>query len=214
MPRILEPEWLDALPHDHPDALHNRRDLRITNRVLGTHRWIARTLPPLLRNGERALELGAGTGELGGRLAAAGACVDGLDLWPRPPSWRTEQRWHIADLRQFGGYADYEAVFGNLILHQFTDDELAALGTQLRKATRVIVACEPARRKLSQVLYRFFGTLLGANHVSLHDAHVSVAAGFRGDELPRTLGLSADEWDVRCTTTLLGLYRLVAVRRS
>ena len=29
--------------------------------------------------------------------------------------------------------------------------------------------------------------LLGANHVSLHDAHVSIAAGFLGDELPRAL---------------------------
>jgi hypothetical protein len=103
-------------------------------------------------------------------------------------------------------------VFGNLIFHQFSDAELAALGRTLR-ASRVIVACEPQRRRVSQIFYRTLGPLFGANHVSLHDAHVSIAAGFRADELPVTLGLDAREWDVRCKSTLLGLYRMVAVRR-
>ena len=58
------------------------------------------------------------------------------------------------------------------------------------------------------------GPLLGANHVSLHDAHVSIAAGFRGDELPRALGLAATEWEIGCETTVLGVYRMIAVRRT
>jgi hypothetical protein len=55
--------------------------------------------------------------------------------------------------------------------------------------------------------------LFRANHVTRHDAHVSIAAGFRADELPRILGLEPSDWDCRCTTTVLGAYRLVAVRR-
>jgi SAM-dependent methyltransferase len=214
MQRTLQPELLDSLPPQHPDALHNRRDLRLTNRIMGTHRWLARTLPPLLRPHEHVLELGAGTGELGLRLARAGVAVDGLDLWPRPRDWPPARRWFTDDLRSFAGYGDYAAIVGNLIFHQFQDAELAALGARLRARARVIIACEPVRRRSSQFLYRSLGPLFGANHVSLHDAHVSIAAGFRGDELPRRLGLGPEDWTVQCATTLLGTYRLLAVRRS
>jgi hypothetical protein len=213
MQRTLQPELLDSLPQDHPDALHNRRDLRLTNRIVGNHRWFERTLPALLRPGERALELGAGIGELGFRLARAGAVTDGLDLWPRPANWPAERAWHRADLRSFDGYAQYAAIFGNLIFHQFSDDELANLGRKIRANARVVLACEPERRRLSQVLFRTIAPLLGANRISLHDAHVSIAAGFRGDELPRILGLDAREWDVRRHTTTLGVYRMIALRR-
>lgn len=213
MQRTLQPEILDSLPVDHPDALHNRRDLRVTNWIAGNHRWLRRQLPALLRPGERALELGAGTGELGLGLQRNQLPIDGLDLWPRPVGWFAERAWHVADLRTFAGYADYPIVYGNLIFHQFSDADLAALGTRLRRSARVIVACEPARRRLSQILFRTLGPLLGANYVSLHDAHVSIAAGFRGNELARQLGLEADAWDIRCRTTLLGVYHLVAVRR-
>ena len=73
---------------------------------------------------------------------------------------------------------------------------------------------EPQRRRISQVLYRTLGPLFGANRVSLHDAHVSIAAGFRGDELARSLGLGAPDWEIHCSTTLLGMHRLIAVRRA
>ncbi len=214
MQRTLEPEILDTLPPDHPDALHNRRDLRLTNHIAGSYRWFARTLPRLVGPRERVLELGAGTGELGLQLAARGYAVDGLDLWPRPANWPAPRAWHVGDLRAFDGYDDYAAILGNLIFHQFDAGELAALGARLRQNARVILACEPARRRASQLLFRTVGPLLGANYVSLHDARVSIAAGFRDDELPRALGLEPPAWDVRCSTTLLGSYRMIAVRRS
>ena len=214
MQRTLQPELLDSLPVNHPAALHNRRDLRLTNRIAGSHRWIRRTLPRLLRPGERVLELGAGTGELGLQLHAAGVPVDGLDLWPRPSSWPADHTWHTADLRGFDGYDRYAIVCGNLIFHQFSGSELAALGENFRRHSRVVVACEPARRRISQLLYRTFGPLLGANYVSLHDAHVSIAAGFRADELSRAFGLDRTNWNIRQTVSLLGLYRMVAVRLS
>jgi SAM-dependent methyltransferase len=212
MERDLKPELLDSLPPTHPDALHNRRDLWLTNQILGNYRWLVRTLPPLVRRSEIALELGAGTGELASRLARRGVAVDGLDLWPRPPSWPAARAWHVADIRTFTGYSDYEVIFGNLIFHQFSDAELALLGAKLRHHARVVVACEPCRRRFSQMMYRAVGPWFGANHVSLHDAHVSIAAGFRRDELPRALGFTSPEWSVSCSTTMFGLYRMVATR--
>jgi hypothetical protein len=214
MQRTLQPELLDSLPSDHPDALHNRRDLRLTNQLIGSHRWLVQTLPPLVRPGERALEIGAGSGELGLRLARQGVAVDGLDLWPRPAAWPPERSWHQSDLCTFDGYSDYPVIVGNLILHQFSDADLSRLGDKLRRSARVIVACEPQRRRISQVLYRSFAPLFGVNHVSLHDARVSIAAGFRGDELPAILGLHPDQWQVRCSSTILGVYRMLAVRTT
>ncbi len=214
MQRTLQPELLDSLPPGHPAAQHSRRDLRLTNRVLGSHRWFARTLSPLLPAGARALELGAGTGELLAHLGAHGVAADGLDLWPRPATLPSSQVWHRADLREFDRFADYSVIFGNLIFHQFTAADLAALGSALHPAARVIVACEPARRRVSQTLFATLGPLLRANYVTLHDARVSIAAGFRGDELPHALGLAAREWSWRCTTSWLGAYRMVATRRA
>lgn len=211
MQRILEPEILDSLPPDHPDALHNRRDLRLTNIAMRNYAWFARVLPGLLRPGEVALELGAGTGELGEHLARRGVAVDGLDLWPRPARWPADRRWHQADLRTFPDWAQYAVIFGNLILHQFSEAELGALGAKLGGA-RVVLASEPLRRRSSQWLFRTVGPLLGANHVSLHDAHVSIAAGFRQAELPDALGFTGAGWHVRCTATLIGAYRMVARR--
>jgi hypothetical protein len=214
MQRILQPELLDSLPVDHPAALHNRRDLRLINKITGNDRWIARTLSRSLGKGERALELGAGTGDLGRRLHAKGVLADGLDLWPPPKNWPAAREWHVADLRSFQRYGQYGAVFGNLIFHQFSESDLAAVGAQLRQSVRVIVACEPARRRALQVLFRLFGSVIGANYVSLHDGHVSIAAGFRSHELARSLGLRDSEWDIRQTTSLLGMYRMVAERRG
>ncbi|MDB6169224.1 MAG: hypothetical protein JWM88_2088 [Verrucomicrobia bacterium] len=212
MQRTLQPELLDSLASTDPAALHNRRDLRITNCVMGNHRWFLRSLPPLLGPGERVLELGAGTGELARRLHRAGLNVDGLDLWPRPDGWPSSAAWHRTDLLEFSGGAPYAAVVGNLIFHQFDPAQLAALGANLRAHSRVILACEPARRRFSQALFGVFAPLLGANHVSRHDGLVSIAAGFRGDELPRLLGLETAGWNVHCATTALGAYRMVAIR--
>ncbi|MEO7413189.1 MAG: hypothetical protein ABIZ81_07515 [Opitutaceae bacterium] len=214
MQRILEPELLDSLAPEDPDALHSRRDLRLTNQILGNHRWLTRTLRKLLRAGDVALELGAGTGELGQRLGAHGLAVDAIDRWPRPEQWPKARAWHVADLREFNGYEGYPVVFGNLIFHHFGDHELGALGGVLQRHARAIVACEPARRRTSQKLFAAIAPLFRAHPVTLHDARLSIAAGFVGGELPRALGLSPAAWDCRCTTTLLGAYQMVAIRRG
>ncbi len=212
--RTCLPELLDTLPHDHPEALHSRRDLRLVNRFMGNPGWFGRTLPRLVRPGERILELGAGTGELSRKLHQLRLAADGLDLCPEPAPWPRERSWHQEDLKTFEGYRDYPVVIGNLIFHQFTDGELADLGAHLSACARVVVASEPTRRRLSQRMMRAVAPLFGANRVTLHDAHVSIAAGFLGDELPRALGLLPEHWDTTCTTTVTGAYRMVAVRRD
>ena len=213
-PRIVQAELLDSLPHDHPDAHQNRRDLRVINALMGNYRWLARTLDSCAAPGESILEVGAGTGELARMLHRRGWSVDGLDTWPMPGFWPAEACWHRTDLRTFAGFGAYDVVYGNLIFHQFTAAELAALGGRLQSRARLILACEPERRRNSQRLFRLVAPLLGANHVSRHDGHVSIAAGFQGDELPLLLGLKKDLWSWRCSTTTRGANRMIAWRRD
>jgi hypothetical protein len=213
MNRVCEPELLDGLPFDHPDAVHSRRDLRIVNRFMRSRGWLGRTLRDRVGPGEAVLEIGAGTGELGRALNARGIPVDGLDLCPRPPGWPADRAWHQGDLRTFGGYGAYRVFIGCLIFHQFTDPELAALGGELRRSARVVVASEPLRSRLSQRMMAALAPLLGANHVTLHDARVSIAAGFLGRELPAALGMDATAWDASCAPSLPGIYRMAATRR-
>ncbi|MFA5056906.1 MAG: hypothetical protein WC485_02230 [Opitutaceae bacterium] len=212
--RVVQAELLDALPHDHIAARRSRRDLRIINLLMGNHAWLARVLQAHVRPAEHLLELGAGTGEFARRRRRQGWRIDGLDVCPAPAGWPAAERWHRADLRHFAGYGAYDAVCGNLIFHQFTDAELGALGARLPARIRLIAACEPARRRRSQWLYRSLSPLFGASQVTHHDARVSIAAGFLGDELPRLLGLDAGSWDWYCTTTLRGAYRMIARRRA
>ena len=94
MSRIVQAELLDSLPHDHPAARQNRRDLRLTNWIMGNHRWLIRSVPRHIRPGERLLELGAGDGELARRLQRRGRLVDALDLCPAPATWPAAADWH------------------------------------------------------------------------------------------------------------------------
>lgn len=213
MKRTLTPEILDSLPPDDPAARHSRRDLRIFHMVLGGARWLRRTVPARVRAGERVLEIGAGTGELGASLARRGVAPDGLDRGPRPAAWPSAARWQQTDVLAFAGWGDYEVVIGNLIFHHFDADALRTLGGRMAAHARLIVACEPVRRRRFQWLFAALCALVGANHVSRHDGRVSIEAGFLGDELPALLGLDPQVWHWRVATTARGMYRMVAERR-
>lgn len=213
MQRILKPEILDSLSPDDPAAQHNRRDLRIINRIMGNPRWFQHILPSLTRPGERVLEIGAGLGELHRLLTPDVSKLDALDLWPAPADWPRTSRWHQADLNRFDRWEDYPVVFGNMIFHQFDSLALQTLGARITTHARVLVACEPARHPLWQGLFALLCPLIGANHVSRHDGHVSIGAGFVRDELPVLLGLDPALWEWQARTNWLGAYRLIARKR-
>lgn len=214
MLRHLQPELLDSLPVNHPDALHSRRDLVLVNRVMGNARWFRAALGARLHPGERVLELGAGTGELAQTLRSVAPLIDGMDRVPAPLAWPAPSRWHQADIEQFTGWHDYPVVMGNLILHHLTDAALRTLGMALTQHARLLVFNEPTRKRHIQQFWAIAAPLAGANPVTRHDGYVSIGAGFCADELPHHLGLDPVHWDWRVTTTWLGAYRLIAERRS
>lgn len=211
MNRALQPEILDYLAPHHPAARRSRRDLRLINLVMGNDRWLVRTLGKHARSGERWLELGAGDGRLAARIGS-GRC-DALDLQPAPDFWPAAARWHEADVRDFQQWAGYGVVFANLFFHHLPEAALRRVGDGLRRHARVVVACEPLRARRYQWLFAGLCPVIGANDVTRHDGQVSIGAGFREDELPRSLGLIEDNrWTWRVRHTLLGAYRLVATR--
>lgn len=217
MIRVVKPEILDSLPQGHPDALHNRRDIRRLNILMGNFRWFARILKKVLRPQDRLLDLGAGGGDLGKHLERStlrdpSIPLTGLDLWSRPSFWPERWDWLQEDIRSFNGYDRYPVILANLILHQFEDSLLSEIGSRINRHARVILASETARRKrhLHQLK---LAKLLGTHPVTDHDAKVSIEAGFVGEELPLLLGLDASVWTWTCKTCLLGQYRMIAVRQ-
>jgi len=74
------------------------------------------------------------------------------------------------------------AITSNLFLHHFTEAQLRRLLEGIAGRVQAFVALEPRRSLLAYFFSRFVG-VIGCNHVTRHDAPVSVRAGFSGFEL-------------------------------
>lgn len=214
MARVVEAEILDSLPPDAPVARRNRRDLRLINALMGNERWFARTAFPHLPPDACVVDLGAGEGRLGLALARQrpDARASGIDLIPAPPAWPAGYAWTQGDWRE-ASLAKADAVLGNMILHQFEDPDLRALGQRIAASSVCLLAfVEPARSAWHVWQLRLLAPAL--HPVTRHDGAVSIRAGFRGAELPALLGLDAPRWRVSVNHTPLGAYRLLAERTT
>lgn len=211
-PRIIEPEILDGLDPASLEARASRCDIRRFNRLMGSEAWFKRILRRHLRADEAVLEIGAGTGELGRSLQAVAPAIAGLDLVPQPTDWPETARWFETNVLNFTGWAGFPVVIGNLFFHHFDDGQLAWLGARMNDA-RVIVASEPLRMNRTARLFSLICPFIGAHPVTRHDGRVSIAAGFRHDELPRLLRLDPAVWSWRVFATWRGASRLVAIKR-
>jgi hypothetical protein len=214
LPRSVVPELLDALPHEDPAALRSRDELHFINHFMGNHRWICLILQEQDLQNKRILELGAGDGSLA-RLAlstgvAQAAQWSALDLAPAPIDWPHEAVWHQGDLFALPVLPDAEIIAANLFLHHFENDQLQNLGARLPEGCRLLIACEPARRRLHSLQGHLLSALVDLSPVTHHDMLVSIRAGFLGDELSQALGLQG--WQTRVSLTALGAYRFTAWR--
>lgn len=218
-PRVVLPEMLDQLAEDDPAAAKNRRDMRLLNRLMGNFRWIAREVALARMQRGLWLELAAGDGSLGCHLAhrlprwASRTAFTGIDRCSRPAAWPSHWRWEQGNLLFSPLLREARVVVANHILHQFEDHELAALGESLDCTATHLIINETARHTV-HVWQARAAFLLGLNNVSRHDAVVSIRSGFRGEELPRLLGLAPEEWRWTLRHTLLGAYRFVATRQT
>lgn len=212
--RVVEPELLETLPDDHPDAIRGREDLLLVNGIMGNHRWIERTLQRYYQPGWRITEIGAGDGALSCRLWQKGLCeskdLHAFDLAARPVSWPADARWTQGDLFE-QPLPDTEVLIANLFLHHFKDPQLTVLGSRLSNKTRLILAAEPARYRMHTILGRLFCSIAELHPITRYDMQVSIRGGFRSRELVTALGLGP-EWECQTHDTLLGGNRFLAYR--
>jgi len=190
--RVLEPEWLDALPHADPRAMRSRRDLVRVNWLMGNVRVVASELSRLgpLRS---IAEIGAGDGSF---MRAVLGKLDAKDV-----------EVHLVDQQPLGTVtADVfdwlaeapilDAIVANLFLHHFDDGELRRMLALVSRRARAFIACEPRRSPFALASAHLLG-FVGCNDVTRHDAVVSVRAGFAGRELsglwPEPVGWTLDE---------------------
>lgn len=208
--RKLTPEILDHLPAGDPEAIRSRLDLKRINGLAGNYRWLKTQLGKLMVESNLAIiELGAGDGTFAKYLAATMPEADytALDLAPRPKDFPGDWQWKQQDIFDGLKLQPNCVVVANLFLHHFTDEQLAQLGESLSQC-RGLVFCEPERH----IAFRGLGYLAQAalrfNRVTRHDMHVSIEAGFKNDELIKTMGL--DDRDNRLEHSAMGFYRLVS----
>jgi SAM-dependent methyltransferase len=219
--RVLEPELLDSLPHDHPDALASRDDIHFLNGIMGNFRWIKLRLKEQVRPEDRIVELGAGDGGLTRYVTETDPDFakqwTGLDFAPRPRALPLGVGWVQGDFFQDqaaqSALENGTVIVANLILHHFTDEQLRRLAASWKNA-QVLVVSEPARYRRHHWKGRLLNAILGFNHVTLYDMGISIRAGFRVGELPSLMGLEAKNWDWKEQHSSLGANQLVAWRRK
>ncbi|MDQ8194278.1 class I SAM-dependent methyltransferase [Coraliomargarita sp. SDUM461004] len=214
MPRLVQPEILDALPACNPDAIASRRDLVKINHLMGNFRWF-NTIIKSQQPQARYIEIGAGDGSLAKRLCKLlpPGNYDALDIAAKPRACPNNCKWIVMDLLQYPNYTHYTHLIANLILHHFNSSQLSRLGTHIQNSgIQKLIICEPCRRAIHKLQLRA-GKYIGFNYVTLNDGCISVDAGFRGHELAEQLGLSHKEWAWHIDETWMGAYRLLANRK-
>jgi len=220
--RSVEPELLDQMPADDRRAVQARRDLKRLNAVIMQTGIMA---PILARQWVREeprtiLDLGTGDGtfmlSVARRLATRwrNVSVTLLDrqniVSPQTRDAFAALGWKAqsvaADVFDYLGQIKspgVDIVTTNLFLHHFERDQLARLLGLAAQSAQLVVACEPRRNKFALRTSRLLWTI-GCNEVSLHDAIVSVRAGFSGKELsalwPRQDRFELQEYAARLFT--------------
>ena len=201
MLRNVLPELLDELPADDPRAIRSRRDLKTVNALMGNADIMARALlqRPGGRPPETLVELGAGDGTLLLQIAQRVTpnwnglrvvLVDQQLLVTEQTraqfealSWRVDsvQADVVQWLRERPAHT-VDVTIANLFLHHFGERDLAVLLSEVSRQTRTFLACEPRRARPALAAAAMLG-FVGCNGVTVHDATISVRAGFRDHEL-------------------------------
>jgi len=201
MRRAIEPELLDELPATDARARHSRRDLRTINGIMQNARIVARALRarPEQRPLTSLVELGAGDGTFALaviRRLGHSTVRRRVILVDRQPCVHDQTRaafealsWDVevvqSDVFEWfarGSLYAADVTLANLFLHHFDDRRLSALLRGAAGRTRCFLACEPLRSYTALSAATML-PLIGCNLVTLHDARISVRAGFRDREL-------------------------------
>ena len=223
MVRVVEPEILDQLPAADEAAARSRRDLARLNVLMRHSSFIRQHITTEIT---RIADLGAGDGTLLlNALKSANSNVREVVLvdQQRIVSDGTLKTFEhlgikpaiaIADVFEWLAQqltAPHTAIVANLFLHHFQRENLQRLLELASQASDLFIACEP-RRGVWPQLAASLVRVIGCNHVTRHDAVVSVRAGFRNRELT-ALWPDRTNWQVEERSAGLFSHLFVARRR-
>ncbi|MEO1857321.1 MAG: hypothetical protein ABGY95_08180 [Rubritalea sp.] len=192
MMRIVEPEILDSLSPEDPEAKRSRADLRFINTMMGGEAWILRELKKL-EGVECVVELGAGEGLLSCAIKLAFPAVRVLAVDQVRSTERVNGgvEWIEANvLSEEYSVGPNTVVVANLFLHHLDKEALLTLGTRFLGAKALLFA-EPSRSAFALFWARLIYLFVG--RVTRYDMVVSIRAGFREGELPELLS-NGFEW--------------------
>ena len=223
MTRVVEPEILDQLPPADEAATRSRCDLARLNALMGHARLIRKHLTPGVT---RLIDLGAGDGTLLLKVLKSAhnaireivlvdqqrivsdrtlAAFRSLGIQP------TVALWDVCGWLAQQSKSRHTTIVANLFLHHFESPDLDRLLELASKACDVFIACEPRRGAWPHAAASLVG-LIGCNHVTRHDAVVSVRAGFRDGELT-ALWPEEAHWQIEERVAGLFSHLFVARRR-
>ncbi len=210
--RSVIPELLDHLAADDPAAIRSRRDLSRINFLMGNERWVRSQLQKFPKPADFGIvEIGAGDGALCGQMARLfpKSPIAAYDLAPKPRKLDGRVAWHQGDLFEQIPPSTGGILVANLFLHHFEKPALAALGKWI-SGFDVLIFNEPDRSQIPHYLGNLINPFI--NHVTRHDMHVSIDAGFTHGEISALLELDLRHWQIRETSTWRGARRMVAYR--
>jgi SAM-dependent methyltransferase len=184
--RVLKPELLDSAP----GKLRNRnlQDIARINRWCGGHRILLRVLRDLVsaRDGFSVLDVGAASGDMGQRIR---------EVFPNARVILTDYRLaHLRNAALPRVAADafrlpflpgtFDFVMCSSVLHHFPDGEVVNLIRKARSlARRALIILDLERHPIPYYFLPMTRRVFGWSTLTLHDGPISVAAGFRAEEL-------------------------------
>ena len=184
--RVIEPEWLDDARRE--EARKSLSDLIRLNRYWGGYSSLAK----LLRSAElpsgsfSVLDVGAANGDMGQQMRRlhSGARVTSLDYVAHHLDCAAEPKV-VADAFHLPfAPRSFDYIFSSLFMHHFTNQQIVGLLSAFAAVSRRGVLVDDLERAV--IPYYFVPAtqaVLGWDRITVHDAPISVAAGFRADEL-------------------------------
>lgn len=184
--RVLKPELLDSAGRELRDL--NLQDIVRINRWCGGHRVLLRVLRGLVSSGERfsVLDVGAASGDMG-------QCI--REVFPNARVLLTDYRLaHLRNTALPRVAADafrlpflpgtFDFVICSSVLHHFPDGQVVDLIRKTRSfARRALIILDLERHPIPYYFLHSTRRVFGWSTLTLHDGPISVAAGFRAEEL-------------------------------